>query len=68
MLTVKKIMSEWKYITETPAHGKHYFNDTLDMCAVVYASRTRVYSNRKLKGSTAHCFKDCEYIDEGYYR
>lgn len=60
----EKILSElkpekikkWKFIMQTPAGGSNFFNDSLDMCAIVYSSKIKIYYNRTIEGFTPSCF------------
>jgi hypothetical protein len=63
---IEKITTEqvkqWKYLHDTPAGGKLYFSDDLDMCAVVYGGKTKLFYTRNRDGFTPHCFDDLKEI------
>lgn len=61
-ITYQQIIDTFLLLGNTPAGGKHYFSEELDVCANVYTKYARVYSKRILNGYNAHCFEECVYV------
>ena len=55
----KYIENNFNFIGITPGNGKHYFNAELDLCAIIYHNKIRIYYNRiKKEGNKPYCFKN----------
>jgi hypothetical protein len=62
-LTLDEVKS-WEYIDDTPVGGKAYYNQELDVAAILYGRTIKVFYNReKPKGKTACFFSDRLVID-----
>jgi len=48
-LSAEVVMKTWRYSHPTEANGRVYHHDSLDVCAVQYASKTKVYFERNFE-------------------
>jgi len=55
--TYEEILSTWRHLRTTPAYGECYFNDKLDICAVVYRDYAKVFYDRRMEGEFPACFE-----------
>lgn len=53
---LKDIVQKWTLIERTPASGMAYYDPHLDISAVIYHKKIRVFFNRKFEGKKPASF------------
>ncbi|MCP3700967.1 MAG: hypothetical protein GY920_21105 [Aliivibrio sp.] len=56
------IVTEWESKGATPAKGDIYHNREIDVMAIRYYDKIKVFHNRLLNGEWAACFEHTSYI------
>lgn len=54
----RKDIEQFEFIAETPAGGMAYYSNGLDIAAIAYRDRIKIYFGRVVSGKTACCFSE----------